>query len=541
VEIRRSKAAPILGRDTGSGIRVPQEGTSQGAGFGDSITNKDRLYAMQREPVAKRITKGIAKDVFDNWFKVDDPKTEGGDEDLDERVQKILLKLGAKQILIQALAYDRGLGYSLIVGAFDDAGTIEDLAKPRREGAKLVDVAVYRKDKVTSTEKETNQQSERFGEVNYYLVDRGSSKRLRIHYSRVIAMQTDPDGESVLDNIWDDLTNLRNIRWGMGQTMYRYGGGFPVVTINGADRTELEDWEASGYFDDLMSRTYILKSDTMDFEFRGAEGAALNPVPYYNPILENISAGTGIPLAVLRGAQAGALTGSEVNEREYFKVISSIQAEVEPFVRMLIDWIKTEAEIEGEYKVNWMGGFEPSEKDKAAADLMHEQANEVRLKYRTVNEVRELEDLDAIEGGDELMKPEPPQPPPQQGEERPEEQEAPATGDAVTHPTMYSALRGLAEAVHLSGHNSADCPVCQELRARGVEPKTLANASLEGERIIRLYVDGEVERAKAYLAAKAGRPLAMLPPEAQRVYDDMLEGYLSDLRRMLDAANRATE
>jgi hypothetical protein len=83
--------------------------------------------------------------------------------------------------------------------------------------------------------------------------------------------------------------------------------------------------------------------------------------------LENISAGTGIPLAILRGVQAGALTGSEVNEREYFKVISSIQGRLEPFMRQLIDWIMPQSGVVKvqEYELEWAGGFQPSEKESA--------------------------------------------------------------------------------------------------------------------------------------------------------------------------------
>ncbi|NHV60260.1 MAG: hypothetical protein HA492_02450 [Candidatus Verstraetearchaeota archaeon] len=47
-------------------------------------------------------------------------------------------------------------------------------------------------------------------------------------------------GISTLEPVWDDLTVLRNIRWGTGQTMYRYGSGFLVVTVKGATKEEIE-------------------------------------------------------------------------------------------------------------------------------------------------------------------------------------------------------------------------------------------------------------------------------------------------------------
>ena len=375
-------------------------GTAQGAGFGDSITDSDREWAVTREPVAYRVTYMVADDVFDNWFTVDDPRTEGGDPDLDRKIQNELRSLDAKSHLGNALALERAYGWSLIVGAFSDARTTGDLVKPLVEGSKLTDLAVYPKPKITSVERNRDPESPRFGEPALYSVDRGSGRRLRVHHSRVINVQTRPTGLSVLDPIWDDLTNLRNIRWGMGQTIYRYGSGFPVITLNGKTLDQIQAYLDSGYFSNLMSRTYLLKNDQIDIEFKGVAGSALNPEPYYKAVLENLSAGTGIPDAVLRGVQAGAVTGSEVNERGYFKVISSVQSKVEPYVRQLVKWASPKAEVRVEdFEVNWRGGFEPSERERAATELLRQQARQIEETYKSIDEVRESEGLKPLPGG----------------------------------------------------------------------------------------------------------------------------------------------
>jgi len=408
IEISRAKTDAKFGRDAlaklafdqGGSIRVPQVGTAQGAGFGDSITDSDREWAVTREPIAYRVTYMVADDVFDNWFTVDDPRTEGGDPDLDRKIQNELRSLDAKSHLGNALALERTYGWSLIVGAFSDAGTTPDLVKPLAEESKLTDLAVYPKPKVTSVERDRDPESPRFGEPVLYSVDRGSGRRLRVHHSRVMHVQTRPTGLSVLDPIWDDLTNLRNIRWGMGQTIYRYGSGFPVITLNGKTLDQIQTYLDSGYFSNLMSRTYLLKNDQIDIEFKGVAGSALNPEPYYKAVLENLSAGTGIPDAVLRGVQAGAVTGSEVNERGYFKVISSVQSKVEPYVRQLVQWVKGQAGAQVEdFEVNWRGGFEPSERERAATELLRQQARQIEETYKSIDEVRESEGLKPLPGG----------------------------------------------------------------------------------------------------------------------------------------------
>jgi hypothetical protein len=389
-----------LASDQGGSIRVSRAGTSQGTGFGDSITDSDREWAVTREPVAHRVTYMVADDVFDKWFTVDDPKTEGGDPDLDRKIQTELRRLEAQSVLSNALALERTYGWSLLIGAFSDARSTSDLVKPLIVGSVLTDLAVYPKTKVTSVERDRDPESELFGEPIIYNVDRGSGRRLRVHYTRTISIQTRPTGLSVLDPVWDDLTNLRNIRWGMGQTIYRYGSGFPVITLNGKTLDQIQAYLDSGYFSNLMSRTYLLKNDQIDIDFKGVAGSALNPEPYYRAVLENLSAGTGIPEAVLRGAQAGAVSGSEVNEREYFKVVSSVQSKVEPYVRQLVSWVLNQAGVGVEdFEINWRGGFEPSDHDKAATELLHQQARQIEETYKTLDEVRKSEGLQPLQKG----------------------------------------------------------------------------------------------------------------------------------------------
>ena len=148
-----------------------------------------------------------------------------------------------------------------------------------------------------------------------------------------------------------------------------------------------------------MSRTHGLINEDMEFKFEGALGAALNPAPYVTPVLESMAIGTRIPEPILRGAQAGALTGSEVNEREYFKLISTVQSDVEPDIRQLIKWLLLgvdDEELTGleEFDFVWMGGVELGDLAKAQIDLVKEQANQIRLQYMKVNEVRSLNEIE---------------------------------------------------------------------------------------------------------------------------------------------------
>ena len=420
----------------GSSIRIPQVTTELGAGFGDEIADSDREFAAEREPVAHFLTYGISADVFDKWFTIDDPSSEGGDPHIDEAVQEALTDLKAKEKLTEALEYERIYGWSLLIGSFNDISSVQDLDRPLREGSQLLQLVAYPKTKVQAWVTDKRPDSPRFNEVAVYKIDRGAGEFLYVHYSRCHRVETRTGGFSVLDPIWDDLCCGRNIRWGAAQWMYRTGGGFPVIKFPpGTTQEQLEAWVDGGSFSNLMSRSYIGITADMEFKFEGAAGRALDPQPFFQTNDEQIAKGTGVPQPKLVGAQAGAVVGSELNQQEYYKGISRIQAKLESTVRWPIDKLiesrqitvtgqrKVDHDAESlitrvgkwlrmpmgdalpkpepfKYVINWESAFELTELDQKQSALYHEQANAVRLKYMTIDEVRALNELEELPNGE---------------------------------------------------------------------------------------------------------------------------------------------
>jgi hypothetical protein len=396
-----------FGADTSTEtIGIRGAGASSQADFGEPINEQDLLFAVQREPVAYRIVFQVAHDIFDNWFKVEDT-AEKPDPNFDKQVQTVLARLNAKSVFTQMAVFERLFGWSIIVEGYADHG--KTLEAPVESPQEIRDIVAYGplQFSVQSSDEDKKEESERFGLPVLYTLARTGISQAKLHFSRVLhfatRLLTHPyKGISVLEPVYDDLTVLRNIRWGMGQTMFRYGSGFPDVELQGASKKQLDDLEASQQFKNLQARTYFLHSDKTKLDFKGLAGRALDPEPYYLPIMENISAGSGVPLAILRGAQAGELAGSEVNEREYFKLISDAQSRYEPGIRALIDasiacgQVKTNVK---DYRIVWLGGFEVSEKDKALVELNLAQAREKKGGWKTIDEIRAEEGLKELPDG----------------------------------------------------------------------------------------------------------------------------------------------
>lgn len=388
--------------------------------FGDaSIQDVNREFAAVREPIGKFVVFGVAEDMFDQWFQVDDTRTEGADKEFDRKVQEALRELQAKEKFMRGCGMERMHGWAIIAVGFEGNS---DLSAEASEIAKIDHLHVYPKTQVTPKE-DTNKESERFGLPDTYIINRGKAASstststsatvagdITIHHSRVIHLapylkwDSDYEGESRLDVCMDDITILRNMRWAFGETMWRTGAGFIDVTIQGLTPRDRKVWIAAGKFRNLNTRTSMIHSEKESLEFKGPAGHALNPQEYYKPIMESLAIATEIPEPILRGAQAGTLTGSEVNVGEYWNTVSKAQKLYEPYLRWLIDRLKASGQIDSDvedYEFKWLGGYELNVKDAAWAKLTEENARVAQLAYMTPDEVRDESDkeLDPLPDG----------------------------------------------------------------------------------------------------------------------------------------------
>ena len=138
-----------------SSIRIPQADTSLGAGFGEGITDDNRRFAADREPVAGFLIYGIASDVVEKWFKVNDPDTSDADPELDKAVQKMLRGLKFKNVFQQLIEFERLYGKALLVGGFADAQSILGLRSEKAQNVELLQVVAYPRYLFIISERET--------------------------------------------------------------------------------------------------------------------------------------------------------------------------------------------------------------------------------------------------------------------------------------------------------------------------------------------------------------------------------------------------
>jgi hypothetical protein len=374
---------------------IPRTPLSKGAKFGETITPQALTFAVRREPVAKKLVMDIAEDIFDKWFTVEEiakseQQTQQG-KTLDENVQTILEQLNAKAIFTRAVQHERRYGWSIVVLGFKDNA---ELDQPAQTPTEIDHLATYSPRAVTVEKEEEDAKSERFGLPVIYKIDRGKNQSIRVHYTRVLHIATRLDehpwaGVPVLETIWDDMTVYRNMRWAAGQVFWRMPGLMVFTLPKNYTAAEVTSFLTS--LGDPNARTLIALPDDKSLEILGAQGKVLDPETYTNPILRSISMGAGIPKTKLEGTEAGALTGSEVNQREYYKYLSDQQKVYEDqTVGALIDLLMKIGQVtpDVDYKIAWASGFELDIATEMAAALSDAQAAANELKFMTVDEVR---------------------------------------------------------------------------------------------------------------------------------------------------------
>ena len=296
--------------------------------------------------------------------------------------------------------------------------------KKLNSSAKLLQITPYPWTLVRIAELESDESNIRFGKPKFYEVNAGTSslgewsysgekvtQNLMVHWTRVIhdapRLDEDPNlGVSAIDPIFDDLIGGRNARWGAYESYYRHGTGFPVIKTN-ATAAQNKAWIEAGGLDTYLNvRGYFICNTDEDFKFVGAEGAVLNPNTYFDMYFTFIAAGTGVAKDTIQGVSAGRVTGSEVNERQYYKSISLHQNQKEPLIRELVDRIIQTGQVSdppAQYVIEWVDPFEVNPQDKAAIEFMETRTTALKT-WITINEARALDHLEPIDDGDVLMR-----------------------------------------------------------------------------------------------------------------------------------------
>lgn len=323
--------------DIGFPYKEPTRDTSADDLFQNRISDEDLEKMNKRSPLGKVIVNDVAEDVFDKGFKVIDNKQptakeeEGVSSNNDEELYEFqtFFEENIKQPLIKAYKLARLYGYCPLLVGYDDG---KSLQQPAQMNADIKYLQPINKTWLDDLIYKTNKDGDLVlpVKIDWYKLKDSKLAYKYIHPTRIIHIENPgigvlKTGVSVLEACFDDLTVLRHVTWGAGQTMWRSGN--QLVTATAPPRSSTEQIESiDNALNDVNAKTAMTFPYGTEVKTHAPSG--LNPEPYAKIPLDNISAATRIPISILIGSQKGSLSSSLTDARDYAGTLSSIQNNV---------------------------------------------------------------------------------------------------------------------------------------------------------------------------------------------------------------------
>lgn len=351
----------------------------QALGYMTDIKFSDYFGRYIRQDIAKAI---IDRPVAVTWrgdIRIMESK-ESEDTPLEKAWVDLDRLLGLKSRLARL---DRltGIGkYGVLLLGLNDVQQTEDFVKPVTGGTKkLLYVKPLSSESAQILEYETDPSNERYGLPTIYSItiqemENGSSRTIRVHYSRVIhivddILESEVEGNPRLEVVFNRLMDLEKLVGGDAEMFWRgarpgYAGKLDKdYQITTATMEDLQD-QIDEYEHNLRR---ILVNEGLDLQSLAQQIA--DPATHVDIQIQMISAVTGIPKRILTGSERGELASTQ-DKSEWLEFVQTRRDEyAEPrILRPLIDklielGVLPKAGEEG-YTILWSDLFAMSKKDK---------------------------------------------------------------------------------------------------------------------------------------------------------------------------------
>lgn len=349
--------------------------TGQEIGYFQTTISDSDLYAMyKRNQIAHNVVFNTALDVFRPGFEC--TTLEGKENrDFNAKVQKIYERY-IHHPLFRGYLQARLYGAAGLLIGFDDLGRFDVAAEAKSRISYTYAIpSDWTMGRVAETDVNGYELIPR--KLSYYelkYLKTGASKidATRILHLQPASIEDDFEGESSLHCIFDVLTVLKNIDWSTGQAMFRHGAGLTtIVAGEGSNQAQIDAIDEAT--SEINAKTVLTLPPGCKKETD--RPGALDPKSYYDVIVAEIAGGSGIPVSILIGAQAGSVQASAKDRKDYGDLIGSIQrSDIEEGLKELLILFQKSGQLPNdEFAIKWN---EPSTfvMDEARGNLYNARA-----------------------------------------------------------------------------------------------------------------------------------------------------------------------
>lgn len=405
-------ADTISGTD-GFPYRRPASDDGSASGlFQQNVSSDDLNYMFARNPLAKVIVSDVAEDVFDKGFKIVDidyddaavvaateengeeqKRTETEDDDLNIKYMEFFDKK-LRDPVIKCYKLARLHGYSLLLLGYADGQKLNEAPNTSERINFFQPIDPSWIDEILYAKNENDEIMLPVRIIGYKMAGDGIESAT-VHPQRVIHFENPGTdmmkvGNSALMPCFDDLTVLKHVTWGAGQTMWRSGN--QLVTTIAPPRASPQQISAlDAALQDINAQTALTLPYGTDVKTHNPTG--LNPQPYAAIPLDNISAATRIPISILIGSQAGAIASSLTDARDYAGTLSGIQNNVlTKILTQIFGRLQHSHQLPyKKFKIAWNPTLTMSEAEQTLVD--YRQALTARINNKMDQETAEFNEM----------------------------------------------------------------------------------------------------------------------------------------------------
>jgi hypothetical protein len=360
-----------------------------------------------------RLTYGVAKDTYLNEFSFRLNKDKITDDDAKEfnvKARKHLEEIGYFLECKKACGYKREQGEAILV------------TYRQGDGALLYNISDPDKVNYQAFEKPTNINKPiirveawsafdysiplmgNFGKAQWYFCkfrqQNNAQQYWRVDPSRVVRWRNDAidydfwSQQSALRPCFGELQIVNNLTRSAGVAAHRWAIGVPTFYIKSQEKN-METLKAK-LGNPLVEDMWVFPADFIDHvEMNGIKDAGLDLNSYMNMVIDQLSAYSQIPNAILMGKEVGVEEGGVVSERQYFSTLVREQADenrnhrqfiaFDPFFQDLFTEYKQDPT---DYELDWGLRQEMSKTEKADLELKEASVAISLRGLLTVDELR---------------------------------------------------------------------------------------------------------------------------------------------------------
>lgn len=407
-------------------------------GYGADLGYTDYFGMYKRNAIGSTVVAKVAKGCWNETPKIMVGDTQILEDELDQ-----LDKMGFFRALERADILNRIGPFSvLLIGMPDDM----DLDQPINKASDIQGLYFnpYNFDGIEITKWDNDPTSQRFQLPELYQLqttDHGDKikdvriKAITVHYSRVIhlaegALDSDIEGSSALEPVWNSLINILKVTGGSGEAYFKNSRQQRALEADKEARLEKgsdavtaldENLEA---FDNGWGNTLRLQN----MKVTHLPIHMISPRDSFDVSVEEVSGQTGIPIRILTGKGGGQTTGKEDRASWNSIIADRRSTECDDYLMQGLK-IMAEAglfELPDNAIVEWPPQASLNESEKSEVnerdaktlntlvDMMAKPVGD-ELKSKSVfaafgfDEIEadftEIDDLDASESGDDIIDP----------------------------------------------------------------------------------------------------------------------------------------